>query len=576
MEDVTFTYSGEKEPAIKDINLRMKKSEVVLITGQAGAGKTTLCHCLNGLIPHYYDGDLKGRVLVKGMDTKRLPVAYLSSYVGRLFQDPVNQLFCSKVEDEVAFGPQYLGMEVEEINRRVKDCIDYVRLNGYENVSPFSLSGGQKQACALAAILAMNTDILVLDEPTSELDPLGSREILSIILKIVKEQKKTALIVEHKLSELWENVDRIVVMDRGEILLNGKPESLFQQVEKLEQLGLKVPEAMLLMNRLKKERLISFQQTARSEDEIFKILIENLSKKQKLRNQPANRSMKNINETIENVNEKKPVIQVNELHFTYPGGTQALRGINLTIYAGECVAILGQNGSGKTTLTKHFNGLLKPSKGTVIVYGHDTRNTPITTLCSLVGYVFQNPDDQIFCRKVRDELAFGPKNLGIKREEIDKRVETIARKLGIEEYLDENPYNLSKGLRQRVAIASVLTMDPDTLVIDEPTTGQDFKRGLMIMEMAQVLNNEGKTIIVITHDMELAARYADRAIVLSKGKILLDGSPRYVFSCVDKLKETYLAPPQATRIAQRLQQFIPSNLLTIDEVFAELRSILRS
>nr|MDO8043885.1 ATP-binding cassette domain-containing protein [Candidatus Baldrarchaeota archaeon] len=263
--------------------------------------------------------------------------------------------------------------------------------------------------------------------------------------------------------------------------------------------------------------------------------------------------------------EHKPVIIVRDLWHVYPGGIEALRGVSLEIYPREFIVILGQNGSGKTTLVKHFNGLLKPTRGEVIVYGMDTKTVSIAELAKKVGYVFQNPDHQIFSRTVREEIAFGPKNLKLSEEEIDERVAEAARILKIEEYLDENPFNLSWGLRQRVAIASILSMKPEVLIVDEPTTGQDHKTGREIMEILCKLNKEGITIIVITHDMKLAAEYAQRAIVMKEGHILLDGNIRDVFSKIEVLKEAYLMPPQITQLSLKLRKYGVPTALRVEE-----------
>ena len=263
--------------------------------------------------------------------------------------------------------------------------------------------------------------------------------------------------------------------------------------------------------------------------------------------------------------EHKPVIIVRDLWHVYLGGIEALKGVSLEIYPREFIVILGQNGSGKTTLVKHFNGLLKPTRGEVIVYGMDTKTVSIAELAKKVGYVFQNPDHQIFSRTVREEIAFGPKNLKLSEEEIDERVAEAARILKIEEYLDENPFNLSWGLRQRVAIASILSMKPEVLIVDEPTTGQDHKTGREIMEILCKLNKEGITIIVITHDMKLAAEYAQRAIVMKEGHILLDGNIRDVFSKIEVLKEAYLMPPQITQLSLKLRKYGVPTALRVEE-----------
>ncbi|MFQ6080503.1 MAG: ABC transporter ATP-binding protein [Candidatus Bathyarchaeia archaeon] len=565
VEGVTFTYLGSEESAIRNINLRVKKGEILMITGPSGAGKTTLCRLLNGLIPQYFRGKLEGKVLVNGVDTKKTTIGALSQTVSLLFQDPASQLVCPTVMDEVAFGPENLGVDPVEIRQRVDENVKAVRLGGYEERNPHSLSGGEQQACALAAIMAMKPEVYVLDEPTSNLDPLGSHQVLSLLVELSRRERKTMIIVEHKMEELLPLVDRLIVMNEGRIVLEGEVRKLLEDVELMEKMGLKPPQVTLLTSKLR--RYVPFERLPLTLEEGIDLLRRALRdrikvKEAQIKPQPLPRAK-----------ERKggEIIRVENLWHVYPGEVTALRGVNLTIYEGEFVAIIGQNGSGKTTLVKHFNGLLKPTKGRVSVYGVDTSKASIAELSKRVGYAFQNPDHQLCNETVRKELAFGPINLGFSENEIEERVAKAAERLGLKGVLDEKPFSLSKGERQRVAIASILTMGPEVLIIDEPTTGQDYRMSKEIMDFCKALNEEGKTIIVITHDMNLAAEYSERVIVLKDGEILCEGPPGEVFSQVEMLEKTYLEPPQITRLAQRLTEFgIPSTLLTVDEMYNNL------
>lgn len=561
MDNVTYTYSGGSRPAIEKINLKVEKGETLMITGPAGAGKTTLCRCLNGLIPHFFLGKLEGNVIINGADIRNSNVSALSHMVGLLFQDPASQLVCPTVIDEVAFGPENYGVPPIEIRKRVDECVRAVRLQGYEERNPHSLSGGEQQACALAAIMSMRSRIYVLDEPTSNLDPLGSYQVLNLMTELARTEKNTMVIVEHKMEELLNLVDRLIVMNEGRIVLEGKPRELLENVESMEKMGLKPPQATLLAAKLK-ERDVSIALPLTLE-EAFKAFSEILS----IKEVPTIRR-----EKVSYERSDTKIIETQNLWHIYPGETIALRGMNLKIYEGEFIAIIGQNGSGKTTLVKHFNGLLKPTKGKVFVYGVDTTTETIAELSKKVGYCFQNPDHQICCETVRKELEFGPVNLHVAEAEIERRVIQVAKAVGLEHVLNENPFSLSKGERQRVAVASVLTMKPDVLIIDEPTTGQDYRMGKEMMEFYKNLNEkEGKTIIVITHDMNLVAEYAKRIVVLRNGEILCDGPTREVFSQSELLGTTYLRPPQVTRLGQLLSAYgIPGDVLTVDE----MRSIL--
>lgn len=569
IDDVTFTYLDGEEPAIKNINLKVKKGEILMITGPSGAGKTTVCRLINGLIPHYFRGKFEGKVLVNEVDIKKATIGALSQTVGLLFQDPSSQLVCPTVMDEVAFGPENLGVEPAEIRHRVEDILKAVRLKGYEERNPHSLSGGEQQACALAAVMAMKPEIYVLDEPTSNLDPLGSHQVISLLVELSRREKKTMIIVEHKMEDLLPLVDRLVVMDNGKIILDGEVQKILENVEFMEKIGLKPPQVTLLASKLRKH--VSLEKLPLTLEEgiaIFGKALRDTIKVKKMKATPQ--SQLNIAER-----RNKEVIKVEDLWHIYQGGVTALRGVNLTIYEGEFVAIIGQNGSGKTTLVKHFNGLLKPTKGKVTVYGIDTNKASISELSKKVGYVFQNPDHQLCNETVKKELAFGPINLGFSTSEIEKRVANVAERLGLKDVLNEKPFSLSKGERHRVAVASILTMNPDVLIVDEPTTGQDYGMSKEMMEIFKAFHKDGKTVIVITHDMNLAAEYSERVIVLKEGEILCEGSPREVFLQTETLEKTYLKPPQITRLAQRLAEYgISGTVLTVDEMYNKLAQMM--
>jgi len=561
VENVTFTYLEGEEPAITSIDLKVKKGEILMITGPSGAGKTTICRLLNGLIPQYFRGKLEGKVLINGIDTKKTTIGHLSQTVSLLFQDPASQLVCPTVMDEVAFGPENLGVDPTEIRQRVDENVKVVRLGGYEERNPHSLSGGEQQACALAAIIAMKPEVYVLDEPTSNLDPIGSYQVLNLLVELTRREKKTMIIVEHKMEELLPLVDRLIVMDKGRIILEGEVRKLLENVELMEKLGLKPPQVTLLASKLRKYvPLEKFPLTLEEGIELFqKVLGDRIRVKEaRIKPEPPPSVEKKVD---------KEIIRVKNLWHVYPGGVTALRGVNLTIYEGEFLSVIGQNGSGKTTLVKHFNGLLKPTKGKVTVYGVDTSRASISELSKKVGYSFQNPDHMLCNETVRKELAFGPINLGFSKEEIEGRVAYAAEKLGLKDVLDEKPFSLSKGERQRVAISSLLTMGPKVLIVDEPTTGQDYRMSKEIMDLCKALHKEGNTIIVITHDMNLAAEYSERVVVLKDGEILCEGTPKEVFSQVETLEKTYLKPPQVTRLSQRLAEYgLPSTMLTVDEM----------
>lgn len=565
-KDFSFTYAGSEEAAIENISFTVKKGELLMITGPSGAGKTTLCSCLNGLVPHFYTGDMEGSVMVKGMNTKDEIIGTLSTHVGLLFQDPSSQLVSPSVVDEIAFGPENLGVPREEIGKRIEQLLDTMRLRGYENRNPATLSGGEQQGCALAAIVAMRPSVYVLDEPTSNLDPIGSHMVLSMIVDLVKSEKKTMVIVEHKIGELAPLVNRMIVMNDGHIIMDDAPRNVLEQTELLEEIGLKPPQATVLCNRLSESFNVDFGTPLTLEEAHTKLFnfLEGRAKRQVRIKQPEKLPQ-----------HKEPIIKVEGLWHTYPGGVEAVKNVNLEINRGDFLAIIGQNGSGKTTLIKHFNGLLKPTKGTVYVDGIDAKTQTTAQLSRKIGLVFQNPDHQLVKFKVRDEVEFGPRNLGLPVEQIRQRAITALDAVDLKRVINRDPHELSKGEKQRIAFASALAMKPEVLVIDEPTTGQDYKRSRDIMNLAKKLHSEGSTILVITHDMSLVAEYANRVIIMYLGEILYDGFPRDVFTKTDLLKQTFLSPPQITSLGMLLDDYVSETVLTVEEMYDVLMKVVK-
>ena len=568
IQNVSFKYFSGKKAVLKKINFKVKEGEFVAIMGATGAGKSTLCLTLNGSIPNLVKGILVGDIYVNSLNTKEHQIQELARNVGMVFQNPNLQLFCIDVESELAFGPENLAVERKEIHRRINEVLKLLRLEGLEKRQPTALSGGQKQAVAIGAALTMNPKILVLDEPTSNLDPIGSQRVFEI-LRILKSQKKiTVLMVSHKSEEVAEFADRVVVIDNGKVLLEGKPTDIFGEEIIEQKTYIRPPQVSELIYKLKKKGY-SFDEIPTTLEEAYvkiKAFLENAGVKKVKYEQQINQRSQDVEarRTIE------PIIKVRNLWHQYKGGIVAVKNVNLDVYPGEFLAIIGQNGSGKTTLVKHFNGLLKPTKGFVLVKGYDTRPMHVSELSKHVGYIYQNPDDQLFAESVEDEIAFGPRNLGWSEEEVKKSVEEIIKRLHLENIRKNHPLSLGLGDRHRVAVASVLSMKPDIIILDEPTTGQDFRGSREIVSLINDLKKEGKTVIMITHDMFLVADYAERVVVLSKGQILMDGTPAEIFSRPDILEKTYLSPPQITKLAQKLTDYgFPREITTIDE-FCEI------
>jgi energy-coupling factor transport system ATP-binding protein len=559
-DQLTYAYRGG-DTIVRDVSLALEEGKVVLVTGPSGAGKTTICRAANGLIPHEFKGTFGGKVTIAGRyDSRNLGVSSLSKIVGVLSQDPETQLFNPSVEDEIVFGACNYGLPVDTIRERTERLLDLTRLGHHRRKNPHNLSGGQQQACALASILAFEPLVLVLDEPTSNIDPIGSQQVLDLVARLAREENRTTLLVEHKIEELADLVDEMIVIDRGEILHRGTVREVLEHVEYIDSVGLSVPQVTLLCARLRtvgwsvEELPIGVEEAVR----VLSLLVDQ-GTLNRTPEPPPRRAQHESDEVV---------VSIGGLSHVYQDGTRALHDVDLEIRRGEFVGILGQNGSGKTTLVKHFNALLKPTEGTVIVAGLDTRKASIAEMALAVGYIFQNPDAQIFKMKVEEELAFGPQNVGLSEGEVGRRIKEAAEDLEISHLMDKNPFFLSKGEKQRVAVAAVMAMHPDILVLDEPTTGQDFKRAKEIMDLAVRLHDEGQTVVVITHDMNLAAEYCDRVVIMEGGRVLLDAPTREAFLAEEELNASSLRPPQVTVLGKALGY--PHAWLTVDEAVETL------
>lgn len=563
IKNVSYQYPGARQKALSGIDLEINKGEIVLLTGASGAGKTTLVSTLNGMVPQSYGGEFTGKATIKDRDNTKTPIGRLAFIAGMLFQDPSGQLISPTIEDEVAFGPENKGLSVKEINKLIDKYLKYVNMTEYRERPPHALSGGQQQSVAIAAVLAMEPEIYVLDEPTSNLDPLGSQLVFDLIERVVKDQNKTAVIVEHKLEKLVNVVDRMIVMHDGKIVADGKPREVLSKYKMLQDVGVLPPQVTELVELLQQNGYIKEDTIPLTISQAADLIRPYLKKK---------RTDKSLQIKKNNL-DKETIVKIKDLEFSYPDGTKALNGVSLDIYRGEFLSIVGQNGSAKTTLVKHLNGLLRPTSGSIYISGENIASQPVSTLATKVGYCFQNPDHQIFSSRVYDELAFGLKNMKKTESEADKIIHEVAESLGIQDLLEENPHTLSKGQRQRIAVATVLAMGPEVIIVDEPTTGQDPRQSREMMDLMQSINKEsGKTIVVITHDMNLAAEYSDRLVVMHRGKKVLEGTPHEVFVQKEKLATTNLEPPQITMLFQELGiQPLP---ITVDEGYKIITELM--
>jgi len=567
LKDVTFSYKGSKRRALDGITLNVKQGECVAILGPTGAGKSTLACVMNGTAPRFMDGSLAGDVTVDGMVPAKVGTAQMASRVGLVFGDPDTQLFGMTVEEDVAFGPANLGLGYESIMERVGKSIADMRLSGLERRAPHRLSGGQKQATAIAGVYAMLPKIMVLDEPTSMLDPEGKARVFGIVRMLKEQLGVTVVLIEQEVDDILNLADRVFVMRRGAFVLSGAPREVFGRVEELRQAGVRVPQIVEFGT------LIGAAETPFTIEEAISAITPSSAGVGEVAAPACDRTKPDLAAAPEagRAAQADPVVQAVDVEFTYPGGARALDGVNLAVGRGDFVAIVGQNGAGKTTLTRHFNGLLRPSSGDIRVLGRSAQGVPTIELCRHVGYVFQNPDEQLFCTSVQEELKFGPTNIGADPHVTSQRVEEILGDIGLTKYREVWPKYLTKGERQRLALASVVAMDPDVLIVDEPTTGLDWVESLQILDYLERLRDEHKkTIIIITHDMNIVSLYARRVVVMARGRVVGDGTPREIFSQPDLMELACLRRPPIADLSQALWGEV---LLTPAEAAARLLAV---
>jgi energy-coupling factor transporter ATP-binding protein EcfA2 len=544
MKNLSFQYRDSARKALNSVSFQAKRGEFVAVMGPSGAGKSTLLLTLNGLIPHLVEGELEGEVVVDGWNTKEHQTRDFATRVGMVFQDFETQLFSTNVQLEVAFGPENLAIPPGEILQRVQESLRSVGLEGFEGREPATLSGGEKQRLAIASVLAMKPNLLCLDEPTSELDPAGRDDILAIARWVRESASITLIMVEHSSEEVL-GADRIILLKGGKIVTMGPSSTMLRDVNLLRKTGIRpIPIAELFAAKGSKDPPLTLEEG-----------LERFRKEGWAIDELKYRSLTEL-EGLRQRRYGRVLIDVRGLEHTYEGGIKALRGIDLQIREGEFVAIVGQNGSGKTTLVKHFNGLLHPTKGEVRIEGVDVRETDMLQLARRIGFVFQNPDHQIFAERVIDEVSFGPRNFGFPEEAIAERAQRALEAVNLLGSRDADPFSLTKAERQRLAVGSVLASTTKVIVLDEPTTGMDYGESIRMMDLIRELNEKGHTIIMVTHTLWIVSQYAHRVIVMREGKIIRDGSTREILSDPDGLREASLKQPQMAAFGRELGDFV--------------------
>ena len=513
VEDLSFRYRDRQGAAIHDISFELSPGEILLVAGASGCGKTTLIRCINGLIPRSYKGEISGRIVVFGEEVKNWPLSRISQKIGTVLQDPERQILGTKVLNEVAFGLENLGIPRTEIYGRVQAALDILEISHLEDRDTFTLSGGEKQKVALAGVLAMRPSILLLDEPLASLDPASAWDSLNTI-RLLADQGISVMLVEHRVEDVLRiQPGRVMFMSDGEIRYLGNLSGL-SKVVNYHEVKLPAPEIV---------------ERARQDQPPQEITIL-----------PGAVHAKSGGETPAPSSDEV-LVRFEGVSFGYEPEVEVLHGLQLEIKRGDVIAVLGPNGSGKTTFVKHAIGLLKPKSGRVLVDGLDTKDASVAQIAGTLGYVFQSPSHMLFAPTVREELAFGPKNLRHPQEQIEEEVQEALRIVNLSEKEKDPPLALSFGQQKRVSIAAILAMRSRILVMDEPTAGQDYQNYMNFMD--SILQMPAfDAILFITHDVDLAVIYANRVLMISEGRLVADGRPEDVLRDFDRLKANRLVP----------------------------------
>lgn len=524
IENLTYFYPETEQAALRNINLEIEEGEFILVAGGSGSGKSSLTRALAGLIPDFYGGRIGGKVFFKGKDIRAMDRKKLAREVGMVFQDPEKQIVQTHVEAEIAFGLENLGLSSEEMLRRVAEVICFMDLAQIRDSFTANLSGGQKQKLSLASVLAMQPHVLILDEPTSQLDPVSAEEILNLAKRLNEEMGFTVIMVEQRLERCFHLADRVLLMARGEIACDGSARDVAREAIKGGMFFIP-PVARFFAG-------LNISSVPITVKEGRKLIRSHLQKNELTGERRSVLCRKSV--CVGKLTEHKSAVSIKKLWFAYPEGREVLKDVSLDIKEGEFVAILGENGAGKSTMLKHITGMLKPDRGRIEVLGKDIGKDGFKGIRRSAAYLSQNPNDYLFQDTVEDELLFTLKNFGLKDLSV---VNEILEKFQLSKYRKTNPRDLSSGERQRVALASVLVTGPRLIILDEPTRGVDFHLKAELGRFLQRETEGGGTVIVVTHDVEFAAEFAARTVMMFSGRIVSDGEKHDVLG-----KSVFYAP----------------------------------
>lgn len=535
---VTYTHWNQTQPTLKNVSLEIEPGTLNFLVGPGGSGKSTLCDLFNGVVPHLHGGKMEGDVFVAGVNTREAEVKDLALTVGRVFQDPEVMFAMLYVDDEIAFGPENLRMEAGKIQEVVSTLLEKTDLAERKDNLVWNLSGGQVQKLGLATVLAMGPKMIVMDEPTSNLDPGATHSVHELVLEL-RDQGITVLLVTRELDEFLAEADQLLVMEAGRILASGTPQQVLADYGQymVESLGIWLPETSEIGIELAQLGLLNNSLTPITVQETTAALeAAGLFK-------PNARLVQSVSRiSTETQSTPQPVlISARDLNFSYPGGVQALKGVSLDVHAGEWLMILGRNGAGKSTLSRLLVGMEKPQQGSLTLFGKDAKQWSVPELANHIALVFQNPEHQFLTDTVGHELEYSLLAKGISDpQEMGSRRDAMLEQLGLASEIEIHPLALSAGLKRRLGVATMLVGQPDLLLVDEPTYGQDKAMTHTLMALMQQIREQGVSVVMITHDMRLVQEYAERVVVMSDGLMLYDGPASDLFDMEEVLAKANL------------------------------------
>ena len=538
-KNFSFKYNNVVDKTLKNIDLTINKGEKVLIVGPSGSGKSTLSHCINGLIPFSYNGEIEGELIIDNIKPYEESLSDVSKKVGTILQDQDSQFIGLSVGEDVAFNFENNAMPLNEMKVKVIDALELVNMVDFINHSPYELSGGQKQRVSLAGVLGSDAEVLLFDEPLANLDPASGKEIMQLINDIHEKTNKTIIIVEHRIEDVLEQpFDKVIVVNKGEVQGFGTPDEILKS-DLLKNNGLREPlylEAMKLAgcDISKSESLKDLTNIDEKNKEVLKNWFNN---------ETSNK---------DSIIKEEKILEVKNLAFSHDGIKNTIDDVSFHLNKGEILAVLGNNGAGKSTLCRLITGILKPQKGSIFLNNQCIDSWSIKQKGSSIGYVMQNPNQMISQHMIKDEIALGLKCRNYSKEEIDKKVEEVLKICGLYPYRNWPVSALSYGQKKRVTIASILAINPEVIILDEPTAGQDYKHYTEFMEFIKELSAQGISIILITHDMQLTLEYCHRAVVLSGGEKIADDKPSNILTDENIIKKANLKETSLSTLAKSI------------------------